>query len=613
MTRDHPAPAVRSRVLALAVVWLLAAGYLSLFAYRGWIPHDEGLLAHSAERVLRGELPHRDFDEVYTGGLSWLHALAFAVLGERLTSIRTVLLLFALAWVPAVFSIAARFASPPTAGMVVILCLVWSLPNYFAGLPSWYVLFFATFGLHAFLRHLDTGRRRGLFVAGLWGGCAVLAKSVGVFYVAGAVLALLHVEETASGGPRSRAFALAKTIGLALLVAAVWVLVRGQAGGTGIVHFVVPAAAVSGFLAWGEWRDGGGPFARRCAALGRLGAPFLAGFALPIALFLLAYRSADALHALWEGVFFLPQRRLSSAYHALPALWTGAAALPYAALLAARGSWSRRREVWTFRALGGVAVLLLATGGQARVYRVIWDSVRPLAPLVVVIGCALLARREGFEGERRREVFLLLAAAALLNLLQYPFSREIYFCYTAPLLVLAVLALVGSRPGAPRSAHLCVAWFYLGFAIAYLNTGNILSMGTAPGAPVQRSVLALARGGLRVRSADARRYARLVREVQAHSKPDAFIYAGPDCPEVYFLSARRNPTRTLYDLFDRDLGSARRTDRILAALEANRVDVVVTHWRPEFSPRIAPDLWRELRRRYPNQIRVAPFTVRWRG
>jgi hypothetical protein len=596
---------------------MLAAAYLSLFAYRGWIPHDEGLLAHSAERVLQGQLPHRDFDEVYSGGLSWLHALAFALLGERLTSMRIVLFAFALAYVPVLFFIAARFASPLTAGMVVILCLVWSLPNYFAGLPSWYVLFFSTFGLHALLRHLDTGRRRWLFLAGVWGGLAVLVKSAGVFYAAGALLALVHAEQAGSaGGPRSLAFALAKSIGLGVLVAALWALVRGHGGAAEIVHFVVPAGAVCAFLSWSEWRHGGGPLARRCVELGRLLAPFVAGFAVPIALFLLAYRSVDALQALWQGVFFLPQRRLSGAFHALPPLWTAVAALPYAALLASRGHWSKRAEMWTFRALAALSALLLASAGQPSVYRAVWYSVRPLVPLAVVIGCVFLASRSASEGvtrKRRLEVFLLLSATALLSLLQYPFSREIYFCYTAPPLVLAIASLVCSHAGAPRGAHLCVAWFYLGFGIAYLNTGNILSMGSLPGSPPERSVLDLERGGLHVRRSEARLYTRVVREVRAHSKPDSSIYAAPDCPEVYFLAQRQNPTRTMYDLFDRDFGSAGRTGRILDALEANRVDVIVANWRPEFSPRIDPDLWRELKRRYPNEARMAPFVVRWRG
>ena len=56
----------------LLVVWIISAVYVSGFIRPGWIPHDEGSLAQSAERVLAGELPHRDFDEIYTGGLSFL-------------------------------------------------------------------------------------------------------------------------------------------------------------------------------------------------------------------------------------------------------------------------------------------------------------------------------------------------------------------------------------------------------------------------------------------------------------------------------------------------------------------------------------------------------------
>ena len=52
---------------------------------------------------------------------------------------------------------------------------------------------------------------------------------------------------------------------------------------------------------------------------------------------------------------------------------------------------------------------------------------------------------------------------------------------------------------------------------------------------------------------------------------------------------------------------------ILDALESNRVDVVVINWQPEFSPRIRPELWRELKLRYPHEARMLPFAVRWRG
>src|SRR2546427_11417424 len=53
--------------LILIVVWGISGIYEGRHLKRGWVPHDEGAFAQSADRVLHGELPHRDYTEVYTG------------------------------------------------------------------------------------------------------------------------------------------------------------------------------------------------------------------------------------------------------------------------------------------------------------------------------------------------------------------------------------------------------------------------------------------------------------------------------------------------------------------------------------------------------------------
>src|ERR1700683_4428995 len=63
------------RRFVFATVLLLSALYAGSGLKRGWFPWDEGVIAQSAESVLNGELPHRDFPEIYTGGLSYLNAL----------------------------------------------------------------------------------------------------------------------------------------------------------------------------------------------------------------------------------------------------------------------------------------------------------------------------------------------------------------------------------------------------------------------------------------------------------------------------------------------------------------------------------------------------------
>jgi hypothetical protein len=137
---------LRSWIILLCV-WLIVGIYAGSYLKRGWIPHDEGAFAQSADRILQGELPHRDFTEIYTGGLAFLHAAAFRYLGENLATLRIVLFAFFLCWVPAFYWIASQLVVDWMAGGVTLLAVVWSLPNYSAAVPSWYNLFFATFSV----------------------------------------------------------------------------------------------------------------------------------------------------------------------------------------------------------------------------------------------------------------------------------------------------------------------------------------------------------------------------------------------------------------------------------------------------------------------------------
>ena len=134
--KEPPSSHRRNRAwwLLLIAVWTVSGLYVGHGMLRGWVPHDEGTLGQSAERVLAGELPHRDFDDPYTGGLSYAHALAFRLAGTNLVALRWGFLVAFLAWLPAVYYIASCLVSPVTAAGAVLLAVVWSVPNYFASL-----------------------------------------------------------------------------------------------------------------------------------------------------------------------------------------------------------------------------------------------------------------------------------------------------------------------------------------------------------------------------------------------------------------------------------------------------------------------------------------------
>ena len=109
-SRRSPAPRLFWPILI--ALWVLCAGYLAPRLSRGWVPHDEGTIGVSAERVMAGQLPHRDFDDTYTGGLNYINAAAFSLFGRNLIAPRIVLLAAFLLMLPAFYYAATRFVSP---------------------------------------------------------------------------------------------------------------------------------------------------------------------------------------------------------------------------------------------------------------------------------------------------------------------------------------------------------------------------------------------------------------------------------------------------------------------------------------------------------------------
>jgi len=613
--RGVPAPSRFAEFGVLVVVLLIAIAYLIPFVDRAWIPQDEGLLGHTAERVLAGELPHRDFDDTYTGGLAMLNGLALQLFGERLVSIRWMFFGFTVAFVPAVYAIALRAMRPWIAGLVTLVCFAWSVPNYFAALPSWYVLFFATFGAAALMWHIETGRSRWLFVAGLCGGAAMTIKIVALYYIAAVLLFLLYREQllsrraaTASAG-RSIAWSLVVTGAALTFVALLVVLIRRDLGLPEILNCVVPGAICAVVLIRNEWVVARGRLASRLRRLVGLALPFVAGVALPMVLFAVPFLLSGSFGRLLYGVFVLPTMRLQFGTDTFPQIASLLFVVPVALLLAIGFYQGRRLR---HLAAGG---LVLATAAlfvfreNRSLYLVVWYSLRSALPVVCAAAAWLLLRRGGamrVDAARRQQVFLLSASAALLGLIQYPFAAPIYFCYDAPLLILTAVFMVASQPLPPRRIGVGALTFYLLFAVGWLNVGDVFSLGHARRPYDDSHLLDLGRAGIRMPESEVREYEALVAEVRRRSRPGSYIYAAPDCPEVYFLADRRNPTRTMYDLFDDPIG---RTERICRQLEEHDVDVVVIRLKPEFSAPLDTDLRSWLEVRYRNAKRIGAFVV----
>jgi hypothetical protein len=603
-----------SQVVLLTV--LAAVGYVGWHLGRGWLAVDDGTLGHTAERVLLGEMPHRDFDDVYTGGLAYLNAAAFRLVGTTLWTLRLVLLAFFVVWVPTIYYLAARFVRPLAASALTLVAVVWSVPSYPAAMPSWYNLFFATFGIAALFRYLGDSRARWLVAAGIAGGLSFLIKVVGLYYVAGALLFLVyqaHAEGREPPAPRrSTAYALFVTCALMAFVGALLALIRRQLHVSEVVQFALPGAVMAALLVHLEWTSPVGSNRSRFVGLARLLTPFLLGVSIPIAVFLVPYALSDSLGTFVNGVFILPAKRFGIAEMRMPPLWTAIGVLPLIALVVAGRLLRDRSTGWWLAVLLPVAGGLFAASVSSDVgYRAVWYSARNLLPILIVVGAAVLV-----HGQRSRSrtspyeprLVLLLAVTAVCTLIQFPYSAANYFCYIAPLVALTTVALLSSLPRLTPVIPGTLAAFYAAFAIARINGSPLYLMGERYLAPIPSQPLSLPRGGIDVPNHMAPGYRAVVTVLQRHAR-GGYTWASPDCPEIYFLSGLRNPTRSVFDFFD---DPDRRTERVLDALDRHGVTAVALNRAPVFSAPFPAELRAGLEQRYPYSTDVGPFHIRWR-
>jgi hypothetical protein len=592
----------------------VAAASLVPVLTEGWVPFDEGTLAQSAHRVLLGQLPHRDFDDVYTGGLSFFHAAAFHSLGENLVTLRVVLFVAVLAAAPVVYYVASRFARPAFAAAVSSAVLLVSFPSYPAGMPSWYNLILALFGTAAVLRFVEVGTRRWLLAAGVITGLSVLIKVVGLFLGAGLGLTLVyHAFNPATTRERPVAgcyIGVAAVVPVLALAFAPFAIMWRHLRLAESLELGAPVAAMCFAAAsrvWSASARGAGFAAWR--KLGWLLLPFGIGVAIPILVFLAPYVRAEAVDSLFHGVFVLPQLRLQwTAIDGPPAFALLLGIPPVALLVSTRFSASRLRryDVWILAA--GGAALVAWSARSLEVTAALWNMVRMAAPMVVFAAAGLLvARRADEAGLREQQLFAMASVAAWSGLIQFPTDSYQYFLYVLPLFVLTAGFLAGARnvPSTGVAAVVLGLFMALGLFLrpVFIHGGG--SHVVLAGDPA--ATLDVARGGLTIRRAERDEYVRVASIIQAHSR-SRYIYVSPDAPEVYFLSERENPTRTLFDFFDdpRD-----RTSRVLRAIRSSGADVAVINKAPRFSRKLPADLYDSLTARYPSSTVVGLFEIRW--
>ena len=606
----------RSNLLIFSLVWLISSAYAGVYLNRGWEPKDEGTLGQTAERVLNGEMPHRDFANWYTGGLTYVDALIFKIFGINLFYLRLFLFAVFLAWIPAVYAIASHFLGPWTACATTLLAVAWSIPNYPAAMPSWFCLFLTTFGTLALATYIRRPAARWLILAGFCGGASFLIKSVALYYIAGALLFFVYREQTLARKESSlpvqntRLYLAVVTTSLTLFVLALVRLVHTVGSVPDFLHFVFPGLAIAIFLLARESNPSTVPDSTRLSTLLRMAIPFLLSAAVPIFLFFVFFWSRGSFHALAMDLFVGPFRGMSVVRSEPVGLLFEYPAI-IAALLIIEASKLRGlpRRILSIFLTACAAIILVLSSWQQVPFIVALTSAWGIIPVLSVAGVGVLysnSKGAAADPDGDQTLLLLLCMTTLFSIIQFPFASG-YFCYVAPLAVLLSANLLSRFSSPPRIVLYSAFAFYVLFAALvvqphFLARRYKIDYDSTP--------LTLPRaGGIRISRESSAQYTELIPFIKKIAGGNA-IFAGPDCPEIYFLADIKNQTPIIFD----SLEDTRDYERNMKSLldRPNFIKTAVLHDATVSAAYLLQVLRPLIATRFPNSRKIGSFTVYWR-
>jgi hypothetical protein len=273
---------------------------------------------------------------------------------------------------------------------------------------------------------------------------------------------------------------------------------------------------------------------------------------------------------------------------------------------ASRSGFGSRLTASTSLLWAAAILLPIAALWNPTIYQALWESSRAFAAVLPIAVCWRLASGRLTDPAQRSVLFAISAMLAWASLNQFPFAAPIYFSYVAPLAVIGGVAAAGAEGSLRR--HTMVPWALalLLFAVLATNREYPGPLGVRHVPVVFDGPLNLPRAHLTV-GGDAEEYRRLVFTIGRRLRGGRLI-AGPDCPEVYFLTGISNPSGASFDFFSQN-AAARHEDEMATWSKGDVI--VLNHW-PSFSPAPSAELLAGLRREFSHGEEIGRFELRWR-
>ena len=526
-----------SDVTPLLVTFIAGLICYGLFYNRGLGLSVIGYSIAPAERVMQGEVPYRDFLFNYTPGILWVNALLMKAFGATLMATRIGLLAFKLITLITLFQVARRLTSGWAALVPVTLTLAWlGHQQIFNVYPDQYLVLFALAGLTCMLNYDETGRARWLLLCGLAIGVVFVFKyNVGVLLFGSGTLAIVARELMMNRDVKGAAH----RVGLYL------------------IGFAVVAGALAAYLAYNH-------------AFGAMINHFL-------------HHAAE--YSETRSVTLPPARIVfPAALASLLATIVGLGLLRTAA---------RFFEAYVIAVIGIGSIILLALDKAALINESAIASVAYFPPLIFAAASALAIRQLKKKGRDAAGWWRDNGAMAITGLFAVAVYLEVFpradfyhlvrvlppvFLFLFALLVRCTPALreyLRTRVPSPNRVALLTA----ATPLVFLLFGGVKDTWAPEFDSGLRfrdnRELNIERGrGIFVEEKQAELTEGLVQLIQANSSKDDYIFSfAQRGSALYFLAARRNPTRFLWW---RSVGiSAEEREAVMTMIAARRAKLIV--------------------------------------
>src|SRR6266700_1013124 len=165
----------RDRFIAV-LVFVMSLAYLSIFRHYTSLEPDEGIVLQGAERILRGEVPYRDFFSFYTPGSFYLAGFLFRVAGDSLVVARIGLAVVGAICSVITYLLARRVCSRGIAVFAATLTTSTGFAYRFLVLHNWDSTLLACIAVYSAVRLLELHKISWALATGCFSSLTILSE-----------------------------------------------------------------------------------------------------------------------------------------------------------------------------------------------------------------------------------------------------------------------------------------------------------------------------------------------------------------------------------------------------------------------------------------------------